>query len=358
MSRIIFFPFAFALAFLVSLPALGQSVQLADDAPDVYTVQRGDTLWGISGRFLRQPWRWPEVWRLNREQIANPHLIFPGQVIMLDRSGPYLSIARPVGASSGEIRPHVRHEALDREISSIPLRDIEPFLNRSLIIEQGDIEGAGTIVATDEQRDFVGVGDTVFASGVDAEAGVWQVFRRPEALVDPLTKELLAYEAEYIGTARMVAPADPSAQADGKRGAHGGIPAALEIMSAVAEIGPGDRLVISERPQVFAHVPRAPEQAVEGRLISLYRGVVATGRHSIVTLNLGSRDGLAQGHVLALYRDRGEASHTENRQTTHYRLPDQRYGLLFVFEVFDRVAYALVMDADGAVSVGDFVRQP
>lgn len=340
MTRIIF-PLLVAVALLCGGSAAAQPPALAPDAPDTYTVVRGDTLWGIAGRFLQQPWRWPEVWRMNREQIRNPHLIYPGQVIVLDRSGPWLSIGRRVGDE--RLSPQVYEERLDAAIASIPTHDIEPFLTRPLVVDETHLAGAATIIATETSRVFMGNGDTVFAKDVPRGHDVWEIFRPARPLVDPLTNELLGYEAQYLGNARVTA--------------HG-TPATLQILSAVEEIGTGDRMLQSERPRVFAYVPHAPEVDIEGRLIGIYRGVVETGRHNVVTLNIGAREGLEPGHVLALYRNRGSVTYKEDGVSETFELPEHRYGLAFVFRVFGRVAYALVMDADGPVTIGDSVRRP
>ncbi len=343
MTRIIF-PLLFSVAFLLAGPAAAAAPALADDAPDTYTVVRGDTLWDISGRFLREPWRWPEVWRLNREQIRNPHLIYPGQVIVLDRNGPYLSIGRRVGDPLYEKRfPQVYDEKAEQAIPSIPHEIIEPFLTRPLVVDEASLSGAGTIVATETSRVFMGAGDTVFAKNVKPDTDVWQVVRPATPLVDPATGEVLGYEAAFLGTARVTA--------------HG-IPATLKLLTAVEEIGTGDRLVASERPEVFSYVPHAPDTEVSGALIGIYRGVVETGRHHVVTLNIGARNGLERGHVLALHRTRGSVTYSGEDGKETFQLPEQRYGLAFVFRVFDRVAYALVMDSDGPVKIGDSVRKP
>ncbi len=341
MTRIIF-PLLFAVATLLSAQASAQPA-LADDAPDTYTVVRGDTLWDISGRFLKQPWRWPEVWRMNRDQIRNPHLIYPGQVIVLDRSGPWLSIGRPVGTGDQRLSPRIYSEPVDEAIPSIPVSVIEPFLTRPLIVDDAQLAGAGTVIATETSRVFMGNGDTVFAKDVDPAHDVWHIFRPARPVVDPATRELLGHEAQYLGTARV--------------SAHG-VPATLTILSAVEEIGTGDRLMRDDLPTVFSYVPHAPEVEIEGRLIGIYRGVVETGRNHVVTLNIGARDGLEQGHVLALYRNRGSVVHRENGTSEVFHLPEHRYGLVFVFRVFDRLAYALIMDTDGPATIGDSVRRP
>lgn len=342
MTRIIF-PLLIAIATLFSGASIAQSgVALADDAPDSYTVVKGDTLWDISGRFLKQPWRWPEVWRLNREQIRNPHLIYPGQVILLDRDGPWLSVGRRIGGSE-KLQPRIYTEPLDQALSSIPMHIIEPFLSRPLVVDGARLEGSATIVATETSRVLTGTGDTVFAKNVRDDVDVWHIYRPARPLEDPLTHEVIAYEAAYLGTARVSERSDP---------------VTLEIVSAVEEIGVGDLMLPSEQPNVFSYVPHAPEQEVEGRVIAIHRGVSETGRLHVVALSAGAHDGLERGHVLSLFRNRGVAEYRGEDGKERFNLPEKRYGLVFVFRVFDRVSYALVMESDGPVTVSDAVRKP
>ena len=345
MIRIIF-PLLVSFVTLLGATAHAQSgVRLADNAPDSYTVVRGDTLWDISGRFLQEPWRWPEVWRLNRDQIRNPHLIYPGQVILLDRSGPWLTIGRRVGSGTqaGRIEPKIYNEALESAVPSIPLQIIEPFLNRPLVVDQPRLEGSATIIATETSRVLTGSGDTVFAKNVDPDTEVWHIYRPARPLEDPITRETIAWEAAYLGTARVTERGEPTT---------------LEIVSAVEEIGTGDLMMPSEPPSVFSYAPHAPDFDVEGSIISIYRGVSETGRLNVVALDTGEQDGLERGHVLALYRNRGVAEYRGEDGKESFRLPEKRYGVAFVFRVFERVAYALVMESDGPVTIGDAVRKP
>ncbi len=356
MIRIIF-PLIFSIAALISGNAAAQQTQpgeavskppeIADNAPDSYTVVRGDTLWGISGRFLKQPWRWPEVWRMNREQIRNPHLIYPGQVIVLDRSGPYLSIGRPVGRSggsgSGRLEPQVYTEKIDTAIPSIPLSSLGPFLTQPLVIEQEDIPDAGTVIATDHSRLYMGMGDIIYAKNITEGEEVWDIFRRSKPLVDPITDEKLGYEAIYLGSARVV---------------EHGEAAELEIINAVEEIGVDDRLLPRAQPELITYVPHAPEFEVEGRVISMHNAVAETGRYHVVALSVGSNDGIEIGNVLALHRYRGTVKYKNGHKTENFELPEKLYGLVFVFRVFERVSYALVMESLGQVAPGDAVRKP
>ncbi len=344
MIRIIFSVFA-CIAVLLQGSAIAQDITLAKDAPDAYTVIKGDTLWGISGRFLEQPWRWPEVWRMNKDQIRNPHLIYPGQVVLLDRNGPWLSIGRRVGGQPGDekLYPQIYTEPAAQAVPSIPLQVIEPFLTHPLVVDRARLEGSATIIATDTSRVMMGQGDTVFAKNVTEGVDTWQVYRPAKALENPVTREILAYEATYLGAARVTK--------------HGS-PATLELLSANEEIGTGDLMLPSERATVFSYVPHEPDVPVAGQLVSIHRGVAETGKMNVVALDVGAGDGLDVGHVLALYRNRGVAEYKGDGVKEKFTLPEKRYGIAFVFRVFDRISYALVMESDGPVTIGDSVRNP
>jgi hypothetical protein len=389
------------------VPALAAQAQdLKEDAPDRHTVVKGDTLWGISERFLKDPWRWPEVWRLNQEQIQNPHLIFPGDVIVLDRTGAEVRLrllrgeeVKPEEVKPGEVKPEapivaerdemklsprVRIEPLEaKAIPSIPPSAIEPFLSRPLVVSQNELDSAPAIIATEENRVAIGAGSIAYAEGLTKDKGdVWQVFRRGDALIDPESKEILGYEATYLGEARVRKFAEQST---------------IDITKSVQEIYVGDRLLPAskERP-VFAYVPRAPGKPVRGRIVSTYGNLGETGPTGIVALSKGAKDGLEVGHVLAIYRNQSTARYElrtsplygrqgfslSDSPRTYYseqvtprdasvysrgkpirqqdiaKLPDERYGLVMVFRTFDRAAFGLVMQASRPVAVADHVINP
>ena len=268
----------------------GNVLELAENAPDRHVVVPGDTLWGISGLFLKSPWRWPEIWRLNKEQIKDPHWIYPGQVVYLDRSGaqPRLRIGNPVGASGpAKASPKVYTEDNLHAIPSIPQKVIEPFLSQPLIIEAGQLDGAPRLVATQEDRVVVGAGNTAYATGIKDKRPMWQIYRPGKALVDPENNRLLGYEAFYLGSARLV---------------REGEPATLEIVKSTQEIGRDDRLIPAPAPQMISYVPHAPDKPIRSRVMSVYGAVEEGASHSIVTLSRGKLDGLEIGHVLALAR--------------------------------------------------------
>ncbi|MDR0563764.1 MAG: LysM peptidoglycan-binding domain-containing protein [Azoarcus sp.] len=344
MLRIISFIIA-GIAFLASASVQAEPPALAPDAPDSYTVVKGDTLWGISGRFLKDPWRWPEVWEMNGEQIQNPHLIYPGQIVVLDRSGPYLRIGKRVGGGSagavgdGKLQPKVYQTPVKEAIPTIPLKAIAPFLTRPLAIDERSLREAATIVATETHRVYLGQGDAIFAKDVDEDVDKWAIFQAAKPLVDPVSKKVLAYEARYLGSARVTERTDP---------------VTLEIVEAVQEIGVGDKMLPAEGELIFSYAPHAPTNDINARLVSIHNGVSEAGKLSVVVVSAGRLDGLEPGNVLAMFRDRGVAVH--EKQT--YRLPEKRYGIVLVFRVFDNVSYALIMDTDGQAAIGDLLRNP
>lgn len=321
----------------------GAGPTLATDAPDRYTVQRGDTLWGIASRFLKDPYRWPELWRLNASDVRRPHYIYPGQVLLLAQREPEprLEIAEPVAASKAS--PQVYTTTSVAPIPAIPPRAIEAFLGRPLIVDGEAVKNMARIVAVEEGRLIAGAGDKVYATGIKSEARQWSVFRPGKGLRDPETGEELAMEAQYLGMARLDRKGDP---------------ATLEMLTSGQEIGVGDRLQPSESADLARYLPHAPAQPISARIISVSGAVDVGSNHSVVTLSRGSRDGMEEGFVLALFRAGNPIEiRQDDRRETH-TLPHERYGLVFVFRVFERVSYGLVVRTDTQVQSGDLVGKP
>jgi hypothetical protein len=368
---------------------------LAPDAPDQYTVQKGDTLWGIASKFLKDPWRWPQIWEMNRDQIKDPHWIYPGNVIRLDRSGasPMLSLEGASGGTEAQAQanivkldPRVRVEPLQEAIPSIPGSVIAPFLSQPLVIEAGGLDNAPSIVATTEDRVVIGAGDVAYVDRVGSDSGLnWQVFRPGVPLHDPDTGEILGYEAKYVGDARV---------------RRFGNPTTIEITKARQEINRGDRLAPARETAFPNYIPHGPDKPITGAIMTVDKGVFEFGQWQVVTINRGARDGVEVGHVLASYhrgaliRADGTAAPTYSTGWTGWtwgnvetkpvsmvpdppgskpsddkkggaaltggsiKLPDERNGLIFVFRVFEKMSYGLVMRATSPIALGDLVQTP
>jgi hypothetical protein len=350
--------------------------ELAPDAPDSYTVKSGDTLWRISGVFLRSPWRWPELWGMNMDQVRNPHLIYPGQMLYLEKVD---GVARlrmgqpPADAPMETLRlsPRTRVSGLvDTSIPTLPPHLIEPFLNEAILVEDASIlENAPRIVAVPEDRVLLTRGDRAYARGMTGSPLVEQaerdshrlrVFRNAVPLRDPQTREVLGYEAKYLGGAELVRSEGVEQVASNSRDAGMLVPATIDITRAKEEIRVGDRLLPEPERFLASYVPRAPGQPVEGSIVSVYGDAVAlVGQNQVVVINRGQSHGVEPGHVLSIQKagrrvvDRSKAG--ERRQL---RLPDERTGLMMVFRTFNRLSYALVLDITEPVSVGDRVANP
>lgn len=355
-----------AAAALVACAAAG-TAQAADcsfrqNAPDRHVVVKGDTLWDISATFLHNPWCWPEVWGMNREEIRNPHWIYPGQVIYFDRSRGRLSLTPPGGDGGADGRgeppltklsPQLRSEDLERAaVQSIPAGAIEPYLTQPLVVEAGELTAAPRIVASQEGRMYLGKGDRVYVRGDLKDGTNFQVFRPGNVLKDPQTGKVLAHEAAYLGTVTLVTAAKPGVDAH-----------TFRVTDTLQEMGVGDLLVPVPPSPVRNYVPHPPARPVDGRVMSIYSGVTYAGQSQVVTVNRGSVDGLDIGSVLQLYHFGKSVPDPERKGILgmgrkQIKLPDEQYGSLFVFRVFKNVSYGLIMQTTSPVQVGDVAKSP
>ena len=394
---------ALSFAAMSSLPAHGENIQLQSNAPDRYTVVKGDTLWHISGKFLKKPWLWPRIWGLNKDTIKNPHWIYPGDIIVLYRSGPEPRLSVIQSGSHGlpvvKISPEEHITPIENAaIPTIPMSAIQPFLSQPRVVEKGGLDHAPFILGTNQERMILGEGDDVYATGGPAGVKRWNILRMGPPLKDPVSGEVLGYEVKYLGDARTI---------------REGAPQKLLITRSVEEIKPGDKLEPAQSVNVFEYVPSAPAKPVDGRIIAAYGGFAEPARYQTVVVDLGRRNGLVPGNVLAIYRtgaavklssaqrknlawvggpeggakpkdgawlesdirclaSTGHVSWSSSPSQDAFRntclttsspgdsvqLPDARSGLLMVYEVFDKVSYGLILDADGPVYLLDTVKNP
>lgn len=378
---------------------------LAPNAPDEYTVRRGDTLWRISGMFLKSPWRWPELWGMNIKDIRNPHLIYPGQQLYLERVGDraFLRARRGVdGQSGGTIRvsPRTRAEALDASpLPTLQPHLIEPFLAEPLVVDDDTFQRAPRIVALAEQnRQLVVQGDRAYARGPEdapllMAPGLptnFRVFRNATPLKDPITQEILGYEGQYVGQAELMrgeteveedtadnaanrpgaTPSAMPAAGDNDRAPQPAqessrepgvlpVPATVDIIRTKEEIRPGDRMLPEPPREYLNYVPHAPDIPVDARVVSVYGNAVRfVGKNQIVSINKGLRDGIETGQVLALLSTGPQVVDKTEGSRERIQLPDERNGVVMVFRTFERVSYVLVLDASKEVKVGDKLVNP
>jgi hypothetical protein len=325
--------------------------ELNENAPDSYVVKSGDTLWGISGMYLKSPWRWPELWGMNLDQIRNPHLIYPGQNLYLVKTNGRASLRVGDGSEggSGRLSPRVRSSDLGNGIPSISLNLIEPFLNEAVIFDENELAKAPRIVGAQEGRVFLSRGDLAYVRGDLGQSRNFRVFREPRPLKDPTTGEVLGYEAIYLGVAEFTRKGDSS---------KGDIvPDTFTLTTVRQEIRAGDKLSPVPSREFINYVPHAPGKDISGQIVSVYGEAVTAGQNQIVALNRGSKDGMENGHVLALWRD-GERTVDKTDGNAKIKLPDERHGSLFVFRVFNRMSYALILSVQVPVSAGDRFTQP
>lgn len=335
----------------------GNVLKIADNAPDRYVVVKGDTLWDIASKYLLDPWRWPELWRGNREQIRDPHWIYPGDVLVLDRARGTLSFEGQAAATrEGRLSPTVRSEPLDKAIPVLPADVVEPFLSRPQVIEASTTNGedqgndvlrnAPQVIGGKEGRTLLGTGDIAYVAGLNSDKINWLAFRPGKELRDPATGEVMGTEAIYLGKARVV---------------RRGEPAELMIGKVKLEILKQDRLLPEERVEISNFPLTSPTNKIDARVVSIYNSVDTGGLHSIITINRGKKDGLAIGNVLALYRSTLPLNYRpggEDSKSVTVQPPPDRYGLVTIFRVGERLSYALVMNSARELAIGDTLLNP
>ena len=343
--------------------ATGSKLALAPDAPDKYTVKTGDTLWDISKTFLSQPWYWPELWYVN-PQIKNPHLIYPGDVLSLVNvdGQPRLMLTERGGeqvtTGNGErLSPQVRSETLGQAISTISYKSVAAFLGRPSIISKDEVKSAPYLLSIRDQHIMGSAGDEVYARGISkAVPGTrYNIIHVGQALHDPDNNDLLGYYADYVGTGPVL---------------NNGNPAKLRLTETVREALPGDKLYPENYQVNLDFIPHAPASKVDGQIMAV-NGVTMAGQNQVVAINRGSKQGIEAGHVLSVF-------HAVGKVTDHYsdgrsadpmnnsgnvfskkvKIPDEQVGTIMVFKTFDRMSYALIMDASHPVGIGDHVRTP
>ena len=328
----------------VSLGVSAATVELADNHPVDYTVVKGDTLWDISGKFLKDPWRWPEIWRQNNH-ILNPDLIYPGDRLVLryNDGKPYLehlSGRERAAKKVVKMSPAIYIEKLDNAIPAIPPQVIMAFLQDRQIVESRNLDHLAYVTEGVNQEVVLGALSDFYARKIDGAPGTkFKIIRMRGALVDPDTKKVIAYETETLGEAEMLRPGDP---------------AKLRITRSNKEINQGDRLVpaVSKLALPYYH-PKAFREPITINILGAVSELAEYGAGDVVTLSAGSDQGLEPGHVLQTMRDRGVQKDPVTGKK--YRLPIERSGIIMIFKTYGKISYGLIMRSTQGVVVNDKV---
>jgi hypothetical protein len=317
-------------------------------APLEYVVQKGDTLWDIATTFLADPWFWPEIWHVN-PQVANPHLIYPGDVLTLYFVGgrPYVTVTGgPRVLDAEKLSPQIRSTPLELDQDFLPVETIASFLIRPRVIDKETYEQAPYILDSQDERLIYGGGDRVYVRGIDepVPGQRFSVFRQGDALRDPETGEVLGYEAIHIAEADVTRAGDP---------------ATVVLNASVREAFRGDRLLpLDPADADRSFVPHAPDFDADGTVISLFDALFQVGTNQVAVINLGTKDGMEKGHVLAIHQSGRTVVDRIGGSREKVTLPEERAGVMLVFRTFDEVSYGLVMDATRPIALGDAVRNP
>jgi nucleoid-associated protein YgaU len=331
---------------------MADTLALKKDHPDTYVVKKGDTLWDISGAFLDNPWQWPEIWKIN-PQVEDPHWIYPGDELSLvyvmenGEKQPRLVVSgrAPIKVlSEGKLEPRIRSAAIEGAIPAIPLEKISAFLTKSRIVTAGELNNAPSVLAGESAKIISGAGDKIYARGkFDAEDNTFGIYRAGVTYKDPVTEEVLGLQAVDIGSGRVI-------KIDGDI-------ATLIVNKTNEEIRINDRLLESEEKKIVSTFnPKSPKKEVKGVIMNVEGGVSQVGAMDIVAINIGEREELEVGDVLAIYK-KGEVVKDRIKDEL-VRLPDTRAGLMIIFRTFEKMSFGLVVSASHPLVVGDKVRNP
>ncbi|WP_349431765.1 LysM domain-containing protein [Methylomarinum sp. Ch1-1] len=340
---------AFRAIFGAFIPLFFSAAIMADTLkinpahPEQYIVVKGDTLWDISGKFLQHPWQWPQLWKKN-PHIENPHLIYPGDRLSFSYvdGEPRLTLSKTV-----KLSPTIRESSLEEAVKLIPTDAISQFLASPKVVNEKDLANSPYVIDFAGEHLVAGAGDRIYVRAItDPESLSYTVYRQGEAYIRPGTDEILGYEANYI--------ADTTLQTTGD-------PATLLINKSDSEIRIGDRLMVSAAGELaLNYFPHPPKDEISGSIISVLNGVSQIGQHNIIVIDRGSADGVETGHVFDIYQ-RGRIVNDNYQipgETVTVQLPDEIAGVLMVFRPFEKVSYALVMEATAAIHVLDKVKTP
>lgn len=342
-------------------PQPAETVVYEAEYPETYIVQEGDTLWDISTVFLRDPWYWPEIWFKN-PQIENPHLIYPGDTLAIiyvggkrrvqlqarGDEGAILSQSEtPGGLPIVKVNPRIRSRAIDASVPSIPIDSIRHLIARPLIVDEDTLNNSAYVLASLDDHLINSTDDKLYVRKLDTSTGSgrYQIYRPNRPIYDPDTDELLGYEALYVGESKLLLRGDP---------------ASIRVTNSVREILRDDRIMPIDNTNYERDIyPRPPNTDVRGRVVALLDAISQLGVYQTIAINLGQRDGLETGNVLRIQRY-GEVipDKAENDPKFRVKLPDEQVGMAMIIRAFEKMSYALIMEADYPITTADYVESP
>jgi hypothetical protein len=330
---------------------------LAPNAPKSYVVKRGDTLWAIASTFLRDPWLWPEVWYIN-PQVANPHLIYPGDTLALAFGKDGRPIIRLEQGGAARLDPRLRSSPGDSAIPTIPYSAISAFLSRPSVLTDDQIKDAPHVVAFRDEHVVAGTGHEVYIADLKAVPNSrYSIVHVGDPLRDPDDNKVVGYQGIYTATALVSLPGEPTK--------------AL-LIDTSRETMQGDKVLAADLEVPLNFMLRAPRNDVHGRIISVIDGTQDIGQYQIVVINRGKRHGIDAGHVLAVDTAGKTIRDVHGKQPGYARwlggagtsfapkvkLPDERAGTMLIFKSYDRVSYGLIVGANNVIRVQDVVHNP
>lgn len=338
------------VALAIVVPATGQQgidrgvIPVSPDAPSTYVVQPGDTLWDISAKFLTDPWYWPEIWHIN-PQVANPHLIYPGDTLALTwvDGQPRVTVAQ---GGATRLSPRVREHPLSEAIHAIPYERIAAFMQRPAVLSEEQVRGAPYVAHGRDHRLISAAGQEVYVRRLASAApgSRYNVYHVGDELKDPDDGDVLGYQGVFAAEAGLRRSGDPST---------------MLIVDSARETLDGDILVPVAGEPKMDFIPRAPKSKVEGTIMSVIDDRTVVADYDVVIINRGTRHGLEPGHVLTVWEAGEEVRDiTPHPESRTVQLPDERNGVAMVFKAYDRMSYGLMMQSDREVHVGDAVRSP
>jgi LysM repeat protein len=323
--------------------------------PRQYTVKKGDTLWGISSMFLQDPWYWPEIWQKN-QQVKNPHLIYPGDVLtlvyvdgqpqMMLNAAEHKEVQGTGKLPVKKLSPGIRTSALAASIPSIPGDAIRQFLTKPRVVSKEQLEKAPYIVGSEDSHLILGEGARVYIRGeIDKERVRFSVFRPGRALRDPQTKEILGYEAIYTGEVRITAYDDP---------------ASGDLTHTDREVLIGDRLLPEDKSKLEnMYFPHVPDREITAQILELNEALAGVAQLQVVIINKGERDGMEVGHLLATFSKGATVRDRSNKNSSKpVKLPNERNGLVMIFKTFDRVSYGITLESKRVIRNYDYLHTP